>query len=159
MKFSQKIDNHSFIYKFITSFFITFLCLNINVALADCDFASASSLDFGTYSVLDFMNSNGVGAVTVNCTGNGQSSVVALSTGVSNSYASRYMLSGADKIRYNIYVDAARTLVWGDGSAGNYTNLSAPHAQSTYYLFGQIPARQNVSAGVYVDNIVITVNF
>lgn len=37
------------------------------------------------------------------------------------SFSSRYMLSGANRLYYNMYTDAARTVVWGDGTAGSST--------------------------------------
>lgn len=44
--------------------------------------------------------------------------VVTLSTGISGTYAARTMVSGPNTLTYNMYVDTARTQIWGDGSPG-----------------------------------------
>jgi spore coat protein U-like protein len=70
------------------------------------------------------------------------------------------MLNGANTLNYNLYMDAARTVVWGDKSSGtsNYTALLAA-LPVTLSVYGRIPARQNAKAGNFADTVVITLLF
>ena len=85
---------------------------------------------------------------------------VNLGTGSSGSYGARSMLNGANTLSYNLYLDAARTQVWGDESNGT-SNFSALLNQLpvTLSVYGRIPARQNAKAGNYTDTVVITILF
>ena len=73
------------------------------------------------------------------------------------------MTGGASLLTYNLYSDAATTIVWGDGSAGSTANtteaLSGNHPTSILTVFGRLDAGQDVPAGSYSDMVVITINF
>jgi spore coat protein U-like protein len=59
------------------------------------------------------------------------------------------------QLAYNLYKDASRLLVWGDGGGGvssNGTNVDLT-------VYGRIPGAQNVQANVYVDSVTVTVAF
>jgi spore coat protein U-like protein len=86
--------------------------------------------------------------------------VVWLSTGSSGSYAARTLRSGAFELPYNLYLDAARTQVWGDGSAGTFTDSPNPgNVTRTIPVYGRIPPLQDAAAGTYSDTIVVTFVF
>jgi len=122
---------------------------------------SATPVNFGAYSVFStFPNNNSGGGVTVVCNNDsGGSFEVTLSTGLSNSYASRVMQSGANPLNYNLYTSAARTAVWGDGTGGSNTMMAAKNSTTMLNIFGQIPAGQDATVGTYTDSITVTVNF
>jgi spore coat protein U-like protein len=67
---------------------------------------------------------------------------------------------GAERLLYNLYLDAARTIVWGDGTGGSQTGpmvtTRGAGGTTTAYVFGRIPAGQDVAAGVYGDTIRVT---
>jgi spore coat protein U-like protein len=132
---------------------------------------SVTPLAFGTYDPTLATPDDSAGTVTVTCTnrpppGNVNISyLVQLSRGVSGSFAPRQMASGADRLAYNLYLDAARSLVWGDGSAGTSVaamayklagNKSESHAHTIY---GRMPAQQPAAVGNYTDTIVVTLEF
>ncbi|BBA33301.1 spore coat U domain-containing protein [Methylocaldum marinum] len=61
-----------------------------------------------------------------------------------------------------MYTDSARSSIWGDGSAGTQTVsdgylLGLLTVTRHYPVYGRIPADQNVSPGVYLDTIFVTV--
>jgi spore coat protein U-like protein len=73
------------------------------------------------------------------------------------------MLSSSNQLFYNLFLDAARTIVWGDGTGGtqfyfsqnpqpNNQNISVP-------IYGRMPALQDVKVGNYGDTITVTLNF
>jgi spore coat protein U-like protein len=87
----------------------------------------------------------------------------AASPGASNNYAGRTLRNGTNSLVYNLYTNAARTQIWGNG-----TDSSLRVTQSfaglllvdrTIPVYGRIPARQNVRAGAYSDTIIVTVTY
>jgi spore coat protein U-like protein len=133
-------------------------------AFAECTI-STTSVDFGTYSTTSAAPLNGVGGVRTDCRHNDAPSGVSISTGGSGSYAMRRMTNGSAQLQYNLFSDASRTSVWGNGSGGTVT-VSPPITQSVGLrrireatIYGRIPAGQNVRAGTYTDTMFVTVSF
>lgn len=86
---------------------------------------------------------------------------ISLSTGLAGTY-DRSMSRGTEQLFYNIYLDASRRDIWGDGSRGTsvFKNRDASvEAPETIPIFGRIFAGQNVAGGSYFDVIVITIDF
>jgi spore coat protein U-like protein len=132
--------------------------------------ASITAISFGAYNPLSGVGNAATGTLTVTCTATGTGSTtvtgtLTLSTGDSGSYTTRYMLSGTNKLDYNIYATPAYTQVIGNGTGGTY----APSESGTVYagqlyqvslpLYGFVPASQNAAPGSYSDVIVATVTY
>lgn len=111
---------------------------------------------FGSYDTLAPAPVEGVGTIRIACDADA-AFTVALGAG-SGSYAAREMRSDTDILNYNLYTDAARLVVWGDGVNGGST-VSASGTSVDLSVYGRIPSRQNVSAGSYSDVVVVTVTF
>ena len=125
-----------------------------------CSVITASSVDFGVYSVFEVTPNNfGVGNIAISCKGGGGPFKVSLSTGQSHNFGARHMQSGASQLSYNLYTTAARSMVWGDGSGGSGTMSAGRNTTIRLDIFGQIPALQDAAIGTYTDNIVAIVNF
>jgi spore coat protein U domain-containing protein, fimbrial subunit CupE1/2/3/6 len=139
-------------------------------AAVNCS-VSASGPVFGIYSPLNTRPTNSNGNVLVTCTllSGGAAVVnmiVSLSAGSSGSFAARTMHAGTQSLPYNLYFSAAYTQVWGDGTGGSFYGVATlpltmanPTQQATGVVYGQVPTGQDVGAGVYLDTIVITVNY
>ena len=129
---------------------------------ASCVFNSITPVAFGPYDVFSATPDDAVGSFTFQCSLLQllDSITINISTGSSGSYSSRSMQNGANSLSYNLYMDAARTVVWGNKSSGtsNYTALLAV-LPVTLSVYGRIPARQNAKAGNYSDTVVITLLF
>jgi spore coat protein U-like protein len=74
----------------------------------------------------------------------------------------REMRMGTETMSYNLYLDAVRVSVWGNGTGG--TSRYGPVVPQllfpvTVTIYGRIPALQNVKVGSYTDTIVATINF
>jgi spore coat protein U-like protein len=86
---------------------------------------------------------------------------VSLGPGANGTATDRQMASSGHLLRYGIYRDAARTGLWGSGmdAAQLSSGALAPHQTTPLHftLFGRIPAQQNVPAGLYQDQLVLTV--
>ena len=69
------------------------------------------------------------------------------------------MRSGTNQLNYNLYTDAARTVVWGNGSGTSSIQTVARNRTTTLNVYGQIPAGQDAVVGNYTDTILATVTF
>ncbi|MBC7793379.1 MAG: spore coat protein U domain-containing protein [Clostridia bacterium] len=135
-------------------------------ALGACSVSTITTMDFGAYDVFSSSPRDTTATLTIGCvalTGS-QSILMTLSKGSSNTYAMRLMKLGAYALQYNVFLDAQRTVIFGDGTGGS--SPSGPYAPSvlllgsfTTTLYGRIYASQNVTAGVFNDNLTVTVNF
>src|SRR5262249_4789432 len=100
--------------------------------------------------------------ITYRC-GNADHNIrIDLSTGSSGTYTARTLTKSSENLSYNLYLDAAFAVVWGDGSGttGDYTKGNPTNnTDVNLTVFGRIPAQQDVSAGSYSDTIVATINF
>jgi spore coat protein U-like protein len=122
---------------------------------------STTSVNFGSYNVFTGSATDSTGTITLDCNGGAHDIIVTLSKGASASFNPRTMLKGSEALSYNLYRDAARTSIWGDGSGGTatYTNPNPPNAPFNLTVYGRVPAGQDVSAGVYSDTVSAVVNF
>ena len=124
---------------------------------------SVNPLAFGNYAPGNPVPHDVTGNIDVRCMGRPGFFVATLSTGSSGTYAQRQMLSGATPMAYNLYRNAARTLVWGDGTGGSLPifRVKFRNGRQNYRLpvYGRIPPAQSVSPGLYTDDIVVTIVF
>jgi spore coat protein U-like protein len=119
---------------------------------------SATGVAFGAYDVLASSPADSSGTISILCNRN-RSVTVTMSAGSSGSYSSRTLRKGADALNYNLFLDAARTQIWGNnsGGSGQLDLTVARNATSTVPVYGRIPARQNAAIGSYNDSIIVTV--
>jgi spore coat protein U-like protein len=119
---------------------------------------STTSVSFGTYDVFNAVSLPSTGTISYRCFW-WNSIQVTLSKGL---YAPnnnpRQMASGANRLNYNLYLDAAHTQIWGDPNPNHYDN-SGWFLTGSVTIYGLIPAGQDVAAGIYSDNITATINF
>ena len=127
---------------------------------------SASGVAFGIYDPAAPAATLSSGTIAVNCVVSGATGhnpiTIAFSSGGSGTFGSRTMASGTDTLSYNLYLDAAYTQVWGDGTGGSVTDTQyvtpgKPAFSSTVY--GMMPALQSANAGTFSDTITVTVSF
>jgi spore coat protein U-like protein len=62
--------------------------------------------------------------------------------------------AGVDSLSYDIYVDAAHTVVWSSTPVA-----VVPLDNTAVDFYGSIFALQDVSVGSYTDTVVVTLNF
>lgn len=139
-------------------------------AAANCTI-SATGPAFGTYSPANTSPTVANGSVTANCTWTGGGStrvniVANYSPGNSGSYPNRWMLSGANRLNYNIYFESNFQTVRGNGTGGTQAGSATltvssgnRNASVVGTLFGRIPAQQDVVPGNYTDTIIITMTY
>ncbi len=143
--------------------------LPVQAGAASCTITSPT-LNFGSYDPLLATNDDSTAAVRVSCTRTILPSEVVnytLTSSIGNgpSYATRRMVSGVEILNYNVYRNAARTQIWGNGTGGSFTitgsfNLNnATPRNRNHTLYGRIPPLQNSAAGTYNDTLVVTLTF
>ena len=122
----------------------------------------ATPVNFGTYFPGDPSPLNVTGEIEVRCQGTAGAFATTLSPGNSGTFAQRQMVSGAYVLLYNLFIDAARTIVWGDGTGGSQRVGGLPRPGRLVFnfpVYGRVFPRQSVEAGVYTDDILVTVEF
>ena len=133
-------------------------------AAINCTWVSTNPVAFGAYDVFSGTPDDANGSVSFNCKGVGGASVtIDLSTGGSGTYAVRKMTrAGIETLDYNLYLNAARTQIWGNATGGTLHFGPFPPPNNVIVLvniYGRIPAGQNQSPGNYTDTITATINF
>jgi spore coat protein U-like protein len=113
---------------------------------------------FEVYDVNSASPLNATGSLQVACAPQ-TAFTVTLDAGLHSggNFLQRNMASGADKLMYNLFLDAAGTQLWGDGTQGTQVYAGITNALITVYA--KIPARQNVTPGEYRDSIVFTITW
>ena len=122
---------------------------------------STTPVSFGSYNVFSATPLDTTGTVTYRC-GTERNIRITLNRGGAATFNPRRMLKGSEALNYNLYRDAARTTIWGDGTGGTqvYSDANPPNNQNvTVNIFGRIPAGQDVTAGSYANTITATINF
>ncbi len=139
-------------------------------AVIDCS-TTVPSLAFGTYDPTLASPTDITTSMTVTCTRGfleswSVSYSVELSTGNSGTYATRRMNAGAAQLNYNVYTNASRSQVWGNGTSSTgvvSTTMNFNFFQFsnsiTHTAYGRIPAGQDAGTGTYGDNLVVTISF
>lgn len=103
-------------------------------------------------------------SVTITCS-RGMATTIGLDRGLHAEHAhstTRAMkhVSKQEYLSYDLYQDIVRTTLWGTSGAHLVVPPVAPDTTPrTYWIYGRIPAGQDVSIGDYHDTIVAVVNF
>jgi spore coat protein U-like protein len=124
-----------------------------------CSFGT-TSVAFGAYDVFGTVPLASTGTITYGCWF-ANTMTIWLSKGMNApTNTPRQMSNGIDRLNYNLYLDAARTLIWGDPNPSHYDGGQVFWWQSqTVNVYGVIPAGQDVPAGTYTDSVVVTFQF
>jgi spore coat protein U-like protein len=128
--------------------------------------ATVTGIAFGGYNPLASADDDSSGNIGVACTPTSPGAVsytIGISAG-SGSLTTRQLVQGNQSLGYNLFLNATRVEIWGDGTAGttmvsdSYT-ISQTVVSRTYGVYGRIPARQNKPAGSYADLVTVTVTY
>jgi spore coat protein U-like protein len=123
---------------------------------------STTSVAFGNYNVFTTTPDDSTGTITYRCNSTAANISISLSDGSSTTFSPRTLRKGSEVLSYNLYRNAARTQIWGNGTGGTsvYTQSNPPNNQNVNVtVYGRIPALQDVSAGNYTDTVSAVINF
>jgi spore coat protein U-like protein len=122
-----------------------------------------AAIAFGSYDPTGVTPLDTLGSLVYRCSQKDHNIMITLSQGSGTSFATRRMVQGSDQLFYNLYLDAARTVIWGDGTGGTQAfivrNPQGNNQDLTVPIFGRIPPVQNVGVGSYTDTITVTLMF
>ena len=121
---------------------------------------STSGVAFGAYDVFNSSPVDSTGNITYACNQNNADIVITLGKGGAALFADRRMLNASEILLYNLYTNAARTIIWGDGTESTqtfaHTNMNKDEVYNAT-VYGRVPATQDVAAGSYSNTIVATI--
>ena len=123
---------------------------------------TATGVNFGTYDVVAAAPVDSTGRITFLCDLLTSAVSIFLDRGGASTFAGRRMLKGSEPLLYNLFIDPARSSIWGDGTEGTSTYVNSNPVMNIDVIvpiFGRIPARQDVSAGRYTSTVTAIINF
>lgn len=128
-----------------------------------CD-VSSNGLAFGVYSPNSTASRDAIGFVLINCNGNIRAKV---SLNVGNGAAASYSggrkmtrIGGIGALTYNLYTNAHRTQVFGDGTDTSVTQEIDGNKSFSQPVYGRIPGAQLTTVlGSYFDTVIITIEY
>ena len=127
-------------------------------AATGCTVLSVSGVNFGEYNPRDRMPFDSVGTIVYECRGAGGADTVSIE--LSRSRAGRFdrtMTRMGSAIEYNLFLDPARTQIWGDGTGGTGVYRGRASSQPVSVpVYGRLAPRQSLPEGNYADSIVVT---
>jgi len=125
---------------------------------------SSGSIAFGVYNPASPSNRDTTGSVTITCDKN---FTVTMSLGVGNGAGATYAggrrmtrAGGSTTLTYNLYANAGRTQIFGNGTGGSVTlDVSGKKSQSQT-IWARIPGTQpTVIPGSYADTVIATISY
>jgi spore coat protein U-like protein len=122
---------------------------------------NVTPISFGSYDVFSPAAVVSLGTITYHCTAS-TPVTIAIDRGMAASFGHRAMSGAGDRLRYELYLDAAGTTAWGDGSGGTqvYQDPAPPAgANVAVPIYARLPAGQDVAHGRYTDSLVVRMNY
>lgn len=124
------------------------LPFNVSATVVNDCLISATNVGFGAAGLLDSALS-ATGSISARCT-NGDAWRISLNGGSGSNVAARTMqrAGGGGTVGYQLYVDAAHTTPWGDGTAGTSmaTGVGTGN-QQVVNVYGAVPAQTTPAPG------------
>jgi len=150
---------------------MTFRMLIVLIAIASvpklsdaarCGFVSISDLDFGEYDVFGGPLDSAF-TITYRCTQVRDNDRIEMEIRRSRgSFDPRQMRFRGNRLDYNVYLDAARSIVWGNGrnGTGSYGPVQPPgNTNVSIQAYGRIFSGQDVTMGDYEDTLRIAIRY
>jgi spore coat protein U-like protein len=140
---------------------LLYLLLPVNILSAACTI-STTPVNFGSYDVFSASPADSTGLISITCNET-PAPYAPVSIGPSpnsGGFNPRKMrlTSGTDLLNYNLYTNATRTSIWGDGTSGTVRvwRTFKKNVPQNLIVYGRIPPGQDVRAGTYTDTLTVT---
>lgn len=148
---------------YISLLFLLCMVVVAGKACADCA-VSTTSVNFNDYEPLSGGNVDSTGTITISCTLDAWVTTAIGASIYSGGFNPRKLQNAAsgDLMNYNLYINASRTQIWGDGTQGTYTvgpTYVSQNGQAILTIYGRIPGAQDVGIGSYAEPLVVTITF
>lgn len=140
------------------------LLLPLEASAINCR-ATIAPLVFGTYMPMTAVNLDVAGNISIRCMGQPGSFSVLIGPGISGDQTDRTLVgTAAGVLHYNLYLNAGRGQIWGDGNGPTFTasGVRSGNGRPTNYdypIYGRIFSNQDPAPGTYSDNVLVTLLF
>jgi spore coat protein U-like protein len=74
-------------------------------------------------------------------------------------FGARAMKSGSDTLGYQLYLDAGRSTVWGNGTGSSTHSGTGTGSTQNLTIYGRLPSLANVVPGAYTDTVTVTISY
>lgn len=132
-------------------------------AYAACSVSVTAGISFGSYDVFSPTPVDTTGNISYRCDqGHDYTAIrISLTRGRSTTYAARVLAFGADLLQYNLFLDPARTVVWGDGSEGSgvLSDAGTSLNRQNVPVYARIRPGQDARPGPYNDSVTVVIDF
>lgn len=140
---------------------IASLITSAHVLAQDCN-VNVTPMSFGHMEPADGVAVDSVANISITCN-SPTPFLVRLDVGQNSANIFSRILrlvGGEADLRYNLFVDASRTNIWGDGTAGSstFSGLSN-NVGKNLPVYGRIYGGQSPPPGSYVDSITVVVEW
>jgi spore coat protein U-like protein len=135
--------------------------LSSSVAIGAACAVTASDINFGTVGSLATLH-DGTGQLQAACSLSTPYTIAMDGGSTAANIAARKLSlggAGAGIIGYQLYRDAARTLVWGNGTTGTVQSGTGNGAAQTIPVYARIPVQATPAPGTYEDTITVTLTY
>jgi spore coat protein U-like protein len=129
----------------------------IKVAYADCQI-TAKPINFGEYENHPGKPLDINGKIVINCRPLAKGTIT-LNKDNTDSFSIRSAKIKGHRLYYNIYVNAARTKAFGDGTQRSYTISFGPPFPAELPIYGRIFPNQRPWAGSYQAQLSVTATY
>lgn len=130
-----------------------------------------TNIVFGSFDVLTGLANNTTGTASISCTGATANSTYRFCTNIRKgpdiSGTQQNMASGANRLPFNLYQDASRTVSWGNwpqaylggGSQNDFTSNASGNITGSLTVYAAVPAsQQSVIPASYSETMASSVN-
>lgn len=135
----------------------------------NCTITSAANVAFGVVDPTGGGNLDVSANLVHRCT-KGTAYTIALDdgAGIGGTFTARKMESAGantDQLSYNLYTNAARTIVFGDGTLGSVTaggtgsGISGAASNLTTTIYARLVQNEDVSVDSYSDTVAISITY
>jgi spore coat protein U-like protein len=129
---------------------------------AVCSVTPLGGINFGNYDVFSITPADSTGTIQILCDVTAPHVVISIGpsqySGVFNPRQMKHS-SSSYLLSYNLYTDAGRTVIWGDGTGGTstVTQKAMKNTPLNMTIYGRIPAGQDVYVGSYGETVTVTI--
>lgn len=143
---------------------LLFLLFVASEAWSQTCHVNVTPITFGQYDRLKAAPTDSIGNIDISCDVVGTLYRIRLnpSQNTNGGFLPRMMRpsTGKDILIYNLYIDAAASQVWGDGTSSTFIQSGiSKGGKDQFSIYGRLPAKQNIAPGQYSDLVAVTLEW
>lgn len=123
---------------------------------------TTTAVAFGNIDVTKNVNVDNTGGVSVTCTNGTGWTLSADAGGGGGTITDRRMKNGTELLKYALYKDDARSIIFGDGTLNNGSTITGTGTGSAQanIIYGRVPSGQTAAKALaYSDAVTVTITY